>query len=92
MVKGIAKRVVVVRFPDTRVFEQAIFIVREDASLRPGVSADQVLREACRAAEGYVYKNTKKRRLNRLPALFYLMSGAALTGLAWLAVNVLAGG
>jgi hypothetical protein len=89
MVKGIAKRVVVVRFPDTRVFEQAIFIVREDASLRPGVSADQVLHEACLAAEGYVYKHTKPRRLSRLPSFLYLLSGAALTGLVWLAITFL---
>jgi len=87
MVKGISKRVVVVRFPDTRVFEQAIFIVREDAGLRPGVSADQVLREACQAAEGYV--NTKPRRKFRVGSVLLLLSGAALTGLVWLAAALL---
>ncbi|MDR3208002.1 MAG: translation initiation factor 2 [Oscillospiraceae bacterium] len=89
MVKGISKRVVVVRFPETRVFEQAIFFVREDAAARPGVSAEQVLREACRAAEGYVHKNPGQRRLARMMAAVYLMAGAALTGLVWLAVTVL---
>ena len=87
MVKGIAKRVVVVRFPDTRVFEQAIFIVREE--LGPGVSADQVLGEACRVAEGYMHKNSRPRRFTHLPALAWLTAGAALTGLIWLAVNLL---
>ena len=89
MVKGVAKRVVVVRFPDTRVFEQAIFIVREDAGLRSGVSADQVLREACRAAEGYVHKNARRQGRPRLSSFLYLMSGAALTGLVWLAMTLL---
>ena len=87
MVKGVAKRVVVVRFPDTRVFEQAIFIVREEQ--QPGISADQVLHEACRAAEGYVYKNARKQGRPRLPSFLYLVSGAVLTGLVWLAVTLL---
>ncbi len=88
MVKGIAKRIVVVRFPDTRVFEQAIFIVREDAALRSGVSADQVLAEACRVAEGYVHKNRRPQRLARLPAPVYMAGGAVLTGLFWLATVI----
>jgi len=88
MVKGIAKRIVVVRFPDTRVFEQAIFIVREDACLRSGVSADQVLREACRVADGYVHKKNRSRRQSRLPSAVLMAAGAVLTGLVWLVVNL----
>ena len=42
MVKGINKRVIVVKAPDPRLFEQAIFIMREDA-FAEGVSAEQVL-------------------------------------------------
>ena len=30
MIKGVSRRVVVVKSPDPRIFEQAIFIVRED--------------------------------------------------------------
>ena len=83
MVKGISKRVVVVRFPDTRVFEQAIFIVREDAAARPGVSAGQILDEACRVADGYVKKGAG-RAWKRLPPLVFLLMGAASVGAAWL--------
>ena len=39
MVKGINKRVIVVKAPDPRLFEQAIFIMREDA-FAEGVSAE----------------------------------------------------
>lgn len=83
MVKGISKRIVVVRFPDTRVFEQAIFIVRDDAAARPGVSADQILDEACRVADSYVHKGPA-RRWRRLPPLAFLLMGAAAVGAAWL--------
>ena len=31
MVKGISRRVIVVRSPDPRFFEQAIFLMKEDA-------------------------------------------------------------
>ena len=46
MVKGTSKRVIVVRSPDPRFFEQAVFFLREEALTREGVSADQVLAEA----------------------------------------------
>lgn len=48
MVKGVARRVIVVKSPDPRLFEQAIFIVKEDAFTKGGVSAEQVLQEAKR--------------------------------------------
>ena len=50
MVKGISRRVVVVDAPEHRFFEQAIFIVREDVARSGGVSREEVLNEARRAA------------------------------------------
>ena len=40
MVKGTSRRVIVVDSPDTELFEQAIFIVRNDAMNRNGVPAE----------------------------------------------------
>ena len=48
MVKGISRRVIVVDSPDPKLFEQAIFIVRNDAFSQEGVTSQQVLGEACR--------------------------------------------
>lgn len=53
MVKGTSRRVIVVDSPDPNYFEQAIFIVRNDVYDRQGVTAQQVLGEACRIARGY---------------------------------------
>ncbi|MEG1918337.1 MAG: translation initiation factor 2, partial [Oscillospiraceae bacterium] len=53
MVKGISRRVVVVNSPDPRIFEQAIFIVRNDALMRDGVSAQEIVEEARRVAKSY---------------------------------------
>ena len=46
VVKGISKRVIVVKSPDPKIFEQAIFIIREDFAGQSGVSEKDVLREA----------------------------------------------
>ena len=53
MVKGTSRRVIVVDSPDPDYFEQAIFIVRNDVYERKGVTAQQVLGEACKIAKGY---------------------------------------
>ena len=47
MVKGRAKRVVVVESPDKGLFEQAIFIVGEETR---GITAAQLVEEARRVA------------------------------------------
>ena len=52
MVKGITRQVILVKSPDPRLFEEAIFIVKEEALAREGVTAEQVLKEARRAADG----------------------------------------
>lgn len=46
MVKGVSKQVIVVHSPDPKLFEQAIFILKEDAK---GVTDEQLLKEANRA-------------------------------------------
>ena len=63
MVKGTSRRVIVVDSPDPKLFEQAIFIVRNDAFTQEGVTSQQVLGEACRIARGYAACQTRKRRL-----------------------------
>lgn len=54
MVKGTNRRVIVVRSPDPKVFEEAIFILREDYARHR--SAEQVMEEARRAANDYLKK------------------------------------
>lgn len=84
MVKGVARRVIVVKTPDRRLFEQAIFIVKEDAFSKDGVSADQVLAEAQRVADGYVRRNSGiRKRLSCIPAPAYAAAGAIAATAVW---------
>ena len=84
MVKGITRQVILVKSPDPRLFEEAIFIVKEEALAREGVSADKVLREARQAADGYLKQGKAwNRRLEQLPAPLWGILGAALASVSW---------
>ena len=84
MIKGISRRVIVVKAPDRRFFEEAIFIVREDILGQGGVTADQVVEEARRVADSYAGRNTRPLR-ERIPAAGYMAIGALLATVVWCA-------
>lgn len=86
MVKGTNRRVVVVKSPDPRIFDEAIFIVREDLFHR-GTSAEKVMSEARRAAGAYLRSATGLKRpplWRRIPAGLFAGIGAAAAGAVWL--------
>ena len=88
VVKGTNRRVVVVRSPDERIFEQAIFIIRDDYLRKDKNSVDKLLEEASRTANDYIRKNAPKRqRRHRLRRGLYAAAGVAAAGLTWLAVH-----
>lgn len=78
MVKGNSRQVIVVSNPEQKLFEQAIFILKEGA-VKDGVTEAQLLREARKAAgeEG-------RRRHLRLQGPVWAAGGALVTGLIWL--------
>lgn len=91
VVKGIGRRVIVVKSPDPAVFEEAIFVVRDDYLRKEGISQRELLREARKAANGYVATVAKKRpflSFLRSPVPFIAGVGAALTGLAYLVFHM----
>jgi len=90
MVKGISRRVVVVDSPDQRFFEQAIFIVRNDAA-GEGVTSKELVEEARRVARNYAGGNHGRfsRTWRELSPIVYTFMGAAAIGLIWL-IEVLA--
>ena len=86
MVKGITRQVILVKSPDPKLFEEAIFIVKEEALARDGVSADQVLKQARQAADGYLRQGRAwNRRLDGLPGPAWGALGAVLASLGWTA-------
>ena len=61
MVKGINRQVIVVRPPDQKLFEQAIFLLRPDAQDSCNVTQDELLRQAQQAAK--VQQQKKRQNL-----------------------------
>ena len=83
MVKGVSRQVVVVRSLDTKLFEQAIFLIRDGAIPRQGVTEADILREANDAANAYLQERLARRR--ELPYRFlWALAGAFATGAVWL--------
>ena len=82
MVKGVSRQVIVVQSPDRKLFEQAIFILREDAQDQ-GVTEEMLLREARQAARGGKLQPTVA------PGPVWACGGALLTGLVWLLTALL---
>ena len=85
MVKGISRRVILVKSPDPRLFEEAIFIVREEA-LSGGVNADQVLQGAQKVARGYTRRTAPlERALQKGRGVLWALAGALLATAGWAA-------
>lgn len=78
MVKGISRQVIVVHSPDKKLFEQAIFILNENAVGKEAVNDEMLLKEAQQAIRGSV--GGKKRRTGPV----WACAGAGLTGIVWL--------
>ncbi len=83
MVKGVARRVVVVKSPDPKQFEQAIFLLREDA-LSDETPEEQVLRQAQQVANEYLRQAAPRRRGRRyLSPVLFTLAGALTASLFW---------
>lgn len=78
MVKGISRQVIVVHAPEPKLFEQAIFILKEGTC---GVSDDALLKEAQQAIRE---NGAIGRRKALLSAFLWAACGAAVMGLLWL--------
>ena len=78
------------KIADPKIFEQAIFIIREDFAGQSGVSEKDVLREARAAANSYLGggKRTTGKLFARLRAPLYAAAGAIAGVIAWFALHL----
>lgn len=76
MVKGVSRQVIVVQSPDRKLFEQAIFILREDATEK-GITDEMLLREAQQAVRH------RKRRIVPTRGPLWAVGGALVTAAVW---------
>lgn len=81
VVKGTARRIIVVKSPDKKVFEEAIFIVREEYLHSAGITQAELMKEARDAARGYVSRlRTKSAPLRMgLTAALAAIAGSGIS-------------
>ncbi len=83
MVKGISRRVIVVRAEKSALFEEAFFVVRDAAAPQR-----DAVREACTVAERYMNGRAgthTRRRFTGAQLALSASAGGALTSAAWAA-------
>ena len=85
MVKGISRQVIVVPSPDKKLFDQAIFILKDDA-VSQGVSDDALLAQAQRVRRS---GGQDRKKGFILYGVFWTLCGALLTGIAWILTSLL---
>ena len=79
MVKGVSRQVIVVQSPGEELFDQAIFILKDEA-VEKGVTDEVLLKQAQQAIRS---GQGKKRKLC-LYGPVWACGGAVVTGLLWL--------
>lgn len=81
VVKGTARRIIVVKSPDKKVFEEAIFIVREEYLHSAGITQSELMKEAQAAAKGYV-GNLRRKAQSSKTAAAAVISAIAGSGIS----------
>ena len=77
VIEGSAGNVIIVKSPNTEYFKEAIFILCDDLFARSGVSRQQLLREARRAALNYTAAHVPPREHAAFRLLGFYLLGAA---------------
>ena len=84
MVKGTSRQVIVVHAPEEKLFDQAIFILR-DSAVGEGISDEALLREA----RSYLDPPVRRKRKWVHSGPLWGAAGAGVTGVIWLLSMVL---
>ena len=81
--RGRLRRAVVVPTPDP-LFSEAVFILRDEKLREPGVSRDELLRQAARAAESYTGDALPgMERMSLRPLAAFLLGAACALATVW---------
>ena len=86
MVKGISRQVIVVHSPEQKLFDQAIFILNDDAVGREGVTDEMLLKAADKLLRNSGSKDGPKFFSY---GAFWASVGALATGIIWLVTSFL---
>jgi hypothetical protein len=89
IIKGVSKNVVVIRSPDPRYFEQAIFILRDEVVKQGGNTRERILQEAERVACEYLKTCKLKKMKQHISPLLIATISVILVGLILAVTGIL---
>ena len=78
MIKGVARQVIVVQGEDPSIFEQAIYLVREDVLEDGGITEQMLLQQADRVCR------KQRNGFFRMERIASALIGAGMMGVLWL--------
>jgi hypothetical protein len=81
MVKGVSRQVIVVHSPDPKMFDQAIFILKDEVVNNNGITDEALMKEAKRLISA---GSAGKRSSQRLFGPLWACVGALIMGFVWL--------
>ena len=87
MVKGTTRRVIVVKPPNKKLFEEAVFFLRQDSEY--GITSDEIVAEAQNVARRFIRENAVPQRFIHIRAIVFFALGALASSAVWLAVRLL---
>ena len=83
MVKGISRQVIVVQSPEPKLFDQAIFILKDEVVGKEGITDEMLLK----AADKILHSSGKGKKAHfKLSGPLWACAGALTTALVWLLV------
>ncbi len=85
MVKGVVRHAVIVKSPDLKEFEQAIFILSDKEDSQPIKSPDEMLTLAGNLASSYCVKGVAARKQGRwlVPTLSFCAGSGVVAAIWW---------
>lgn len=86
MVKGISRQVIVVHAPEPKLFEQAIFILKEEA-VGQGITDEALLKEAQDVIRGSDIH--RKKQWSACMGMLCALGGSILTAAVWYLITVM---
>lgn len=79
VIKGITRRVIVVKTPDTRLFDEAVFFLHGDTDC----NSPEILAEANAVARNYVRERFAQPGLRRFHTPLIMLAGAGAASIIW---------
>ena len=84
MVKGTTRRVIVVKPPNKKLFEEAVFFLRQDSDI--GVTGDEIIAEAQSVARSFLRENAVPPKFRKIRNAVFFALGVLSASAVWAAV------